>query len=1375
MAINISDNNPRVNYTATSGQTVFTVPFEFFASTDLTVYVDGSVLAVSDYTVTGGSGSTGSITTDSGQTTGAKIAIVRDVPLERTTDLTSTYSASSLNDQLDRIVTQIADLDDRVSRSISLNDYEVGVSLDLPATATRLGKTIQFNSSTGALEIGPSGNELTSIASIASEITALDGIKTNITTVASAITNVNSVGSNISSVTSVASSISNVNTVNTNIANVNSVAGSISDLNDVADSLDQVELVGGSISNVDIVGPAIANVNTVAGDISNINTVAGISANITTVAGITADISTVNSNSTNINLVATNIDDVNDVANVITKVTTVADNIANVNTVAPSVGYLSTVANNIANINTLAPISADITTVAGVASSIANAAANAAAAEAAKVAAELAADNFDDTYLGAKSSDPTVDNDGDALNAGDLYFSTTDNNLKVYSGSAWQDAAIDSSSFVQTTGDSMTGNLTIAGNLTLGLINQANRTFFMGSNYNSYFDIGTSLNSTLITSGSAISDTTLKFRVADGGTETTILDISKTGVDVTGTVTMDGGSTSADFTFGDNDKAIFGAGSDLQIYHDGNHSRIVETGGGDIIIQGDEFSLMNVAGTEYMIFADNDSFVKLYYDGGAKLATTSTGVDITGTLTSDGLTVDGTTTTDGLNLDAISEAIADTAVDIFVYDTRKDSDGGAWRKRTQHTSWYNETLNTATRGSRKEFPAVAVILATSSGITIYDGDDPDLPMWISYTNEGNISSISALNGRLFYGNTNGGSTIDYLMDKYLLGYRSSGSRYYLRLNASSGSISFSNIAPSSGDLIGTIVNNTVNDVAMTVLPNAPIDAATGLPVPTIAVATDGGISVIRDDGTVVDVTESSGPDSTHAIEFTDDNKIVFMWSDTSGIDNYPHIGVMPIPSSDVSQAYYYSSSFIEEDYSYSSTFTNANDGIVVVPNANYQRDFKALSPNKSIGYDSGLSHIYSNPSDSRKSMVVFTTSDYNTGWMNGDIKLATLSDTDDTDVTGSELVTNGTFDSDSDWNKVLNGWTISGGTANHSGSEGYLEQTGVFEVGKTYVLTFTNTGTVILPSGTGISSSNAIYGSSGTYHVTGVAVSTKLSFYSNTTTTLDNVSVRLAEEDRSVNGNGLQVFGTVTKDPVATGADLVAYSGFSGSNYLMQPYNSDLDFGTGDFCVMGWYNTSNSTTTEVLLSRVDSGNVAAISCMITSSETLILQVREGSTSSTVTTTDTAATGVWNSFAFVRRNSGTVQEVYINGKLSISGTVTARNMSSSTGKVYLGYTPELASNAKGSMALWRISATAPSPEQIKKIYEDEKVLFQENAQATLYGSSDAVTALAYDDNTELLHVGTSAGRSVFQGLRRVDNTTTAVTAAISASNNLVADE
>ncbi len=65
------------------------------------------------------------------------------------------------------------------------------------------------------------------------------------------------------------------------------------------------------------------------------------------------------------------------------------------------------------------------------------------AAQTAQAAAEAAADNFDDTYLGAKASDPTVDNDGDALTAGDLYFNTTSNVLKVYSGSAWQLAAVD--------------------------------------------------------------------------------------------------------------------------------------------------------------------------------------------------------------------------------------------------------------------------------------------------------------------------------------------------------------------------------------------------------------------------------------------------------------------------------------------------------------------------------------------------------------------------------------------------------------------------------------------------------------------------------------------------------------------------------------------------------------------------------------------------------------------------------------------------------------------------------------------------------------------------------------------------------------------
>ena len=59
------------------------------------------------------------------------------------------------------------------------------------------------------------------------------------------------------------------------------------------------------------------------------------------------------------------------------------------------------------------------------------------AAEAARDAALAAFDSFDDRYLGQKSSDPTVDNDGNALAAGTLYYNTTDDVMKVYEGSSW--------------------------------------------------------------------------------------------------------------------------------------------------------------------------------------------------------------------------------------------------------------------------------------------------------------------------------------------------------------------------------------------------------------------------------------------------------------------------------------------------------------------------------------------------------------------------------------------------------------------------------------------------------------------------------------------------------------------------------------------------------------------------------------------------------------------------------------------------------------------------------------------------------------------------------------------------------------------------
>ena len=61
--------------------------------------------------------------------------------------------------------------------------------------------------------------------------------------------------------------------------------------------------------------------------------------------------------------------------------------------------------------------------------------------------AAASADAVDDLYLGPKSSDPSVDNDGDALTTGDLYFNTGTNRLRVYDGANWNDAVVDTTGF----------------------------------------------------------------------------------------------------------------------------------------------------------------------------------------------------------------------------------------------------------------------------------------------------------------------------------------------------------------------------------------------------------------------------------------------------------------------------------------------------------------------------------------------------------------------------------------------------------------------------------------------------------------------------------------------------------------------------------------------------------------------------------------------------------------------------------------------------------------------------------------------------------------------------------------------------------------
>ena len=825
---------------------------------------------------------------------------------------------------------------------------------------------------------------------------------------------------------------------------------------------------------------------------------------------------------------------------------------------------------------------------------------------------------------------------------------------------------------------------------------------------------------------------------------------------------------------------------------------------------------------------------------GTKLDTVETNADITDTanVTSAGALMDseltgiasvkalnqGVATTDdptfaNTKLAAISKDISDTAVDVFVYDTRKDSDGGAWRKRTQNTSWYNEASG-SNRSSRKEFPSVAVLaFNTSQELFIYDGDDPELSLWAKYTNftqdSGGYASVTAKNGSIYAAQAsavegysgNGYFQLNFVADYF---FSNIGSVFSTHKQGRANELLTSHNYKPRGDRTTPLYPLTayqIGEIAVAVLPNAPIDSDTGLPKVTLALAggkpgggQTHGLSIITDDGNVVDLTASTGAGGygSVAVSFNSLGHLVYDQSYNGG---YPNFYVRKnIPTADQQMQV--------GAVTYSGTTNSGGisiDGNPAAGSGNFTGSRALTFTGKdsfAVGFKDNsqkLSQVYfvgDNDFDSTAAVngtVVYTTSSYNTGHMVGDIKLATLSDTDTTSVTsGSDLITNGNFTSGTTgW--VASQSTVSGGSNKltltpNSGVNGGIYQGITTVIGKSYVArvkVLADTGSLsrliaaVSTNINDITSTNLgakMNMGASTHDINFVATATTTYIWlvvgggTQQATEFDDArSYLLVEEDRSVNNNSLQVLGTITKTPVATGADLVAYGGFSSSNYLIQPYNSDLDF-TGDFCWNLWYYHVVVPQGEYMAFRAPHDNgTPKTEIFVGTNNTLGIYVNDLG----AIYTPAVSVNTWHHLVGVRLNG--ILRLYLNGKEVASGASTV-DLTNTNALLAIGVRTTGGYNGiNGKLALFRVSATAPTSEQIEKMYNDEKQLFQENAKATLYGSSDAVTALAYDDDTELLHVGTSAGRSDFQGLRRVNNTTRAIGTAISAVDGFIVEE
>jgi len=123
-------------------------------------------------------------------------------------------------------------------------------------------------------------------------------------------------------------------------------------------------------------------------------------------------------------------------------------------------------------------------------------------------------------------------------------------------------------------------------------------------------------------------------------TETDARYINYDGDIINGTLQIAGSGNNIEL--GDNNKAVFGGGSDLEIYHSGTQSIISDVGSGNLNLEGDsKIVLRSTGGSENYAQFFKDGAVELYYNNAVKIATTTTGIDVTGTVTSDGLTSAG--------------------------------------------------------------------------------------------------------------------------------------------------------------------------------------------------------------------------------------------------------------------------------------------------------------------------------------------------------------------------------------------------------------------------------------------------------------------------------------------------------------------------------------------------------------------------------------------------------------------------------------------------------------------------------------------------------------------------------------------------------------
>ena len=336
--------------------------------------------------------------------------------------LTRTEEAARLAEQA-KAQAQAAAAQAEISKQGAVAAETVAVTNAQAAEAAKIAAQVAQANAQAVL----TNPDFQAVVAIQDEIVNVSGIDTEIVNVSSISSDVTTVSGISGNVTIVANDKANVDIVAGIAPEIVIVAGIANEVVNVSNNDTEIVAVYNDLSNIDITATNIGAIQVVGGDLSG--------------AGFGFDLGSITDPSTGGSTTSGYIENVSDnMAHIVA----VDNNKTNIDTVAGNTTNINTVAGNTTNINTVVTNIVDIQ----------NAEENAQAAIDAKLAAEAALaatlsafDNFDDRYLGAKTSDPTTDNDGNPLLTGALYF-LTGSGMKVWTGTAWEFAYVPGSTYL---------------------------------------------------------------------------------------------------------------------------------------------------------------------------------------------------------------------------------------------------------------------------------------------------------------------------------------------------------------------------------------------------------------------------------------------------------------------------------------------------------------------------------------------------------------------------------------------------------------------------------------------------------------------------------------------------------------------------------------------------------------------------------------------------------------------------------------------------------------------------------------------------------------------------------------------------------------